>query len=40
VFVTPANPGSSVGLSQAHDRHELDSAIEEAASFDRKIVIE
>jgi D-alanine-D-alanine ligase len=40
VFVKPANLGSSVGISKAHDRHELDSAIEEAARFDRKIVIE
>jgi len=29
-----------VGISKARDRHELDSAIEEAARFDRKIVIE
>jgi D-alanine-D-alanine ligase len=40
VFVKPANLGSSVGISKAHDRHELGSAIEEAARFDRKIVIE
>ena len=40
VFVKPANLGSSVGISKAHDRKELGSAIEEAASFDRKIVIE
>jgi D-alanine-D-alanine ligase len=40
VFVKPANLGSSLGISKAHDRHELDSAIEEAARFDRKIVIE
>src|ERR1700752_3117638 len=40
VFVKPANLGSSVGISKAHERKELGPAIEEAAKFDRKIVIE
>ena len=40
VFVKPANLGSSVGISKAHDRKELGPAIEEAAKYDRKIVIE
>jgi len=40
VFVKPANLGSSVGISKAHNRKELSPAIEEAAKFDRKIVIE
>jgi len=40
LFVKPANLGSSVGISKAHDRKELGPAIEEAAKFDRKIVIE
>src|SRR5271155_3581564 len=40
VFVKPANLGSSVGISKAHDHKELGPAIEEAAKFDRKIVIE
>ena len=40
VFVKPANLGSSVGISKAHDGKELGPAIEEAAKFDRKIVIE
>ena len=40
VFVKPANLGSSVGISKAHDRKELGPAIEEATKFDRKIVIE
>jgi D-alanine-D-alanine ligase len=40
VFVKPANLGSSVGISKAHDRKELGRAIAEAAKFDRKIVIE
>jgi D-alanine-D-alanine ligase len=40
VFVKPANLGSSVGISKAHNRKELGPAIAEAARFDRKIVIE
>jgi D-alanine-D-alanine ligase len=40
VFVKPANLGSSVGISKAHNRKELGPAIAEAAKFDRKIVIE
>src|SRR3989449_5984124 len=40
VFVKPANLGSSVGISKAHDREELGPAIAEAEKFDRKIVIE
>jgi D-alanine-D-alanine ligase len=40
VFVKPANLGSSVGISKAHDRKELGPAIELAAGYDRKIVIE
>ena len=40
VFVKPANLGSSVGISKARDRKELGPAIEDAAKFDRKIVIE
>jgi len=40
VFVKPANLGSSVGISKAHDRKELGPALDEAAKFDRKIVIE
>jgi D-alanine-D-alanine ligase len=40
VFVKPANMGSSVGISKVHDRSELAAAMNEAALFDRKIVIE
>lgn len=40
VFVKPANLGSSVGISKAHNRKELAPAIDEAAKFDRKMVIE
>lgn len=39
-FVKPANLGSSVGISKAHSREELQEALETAAIFDRKIVIE
>ena len=40
LFVKPANLGSSVGISKAHDRKELGPAIDLAASYDRKIVVE
>ena len=40
LFVKPANLGSSVGISKARDRRELAPAIELAAGYDRKIVIE
>ena len=40
MFVKPANLGSSVGISKAHDRSELGPAIDLAAYYDRKIVIE
>jgi D-alanine-D-alanine ligase len=40
VFVKPANLGSSVGISKAHNKKELTPALEEAARYDRKIVIE
>jgi D-alanine-D-alanine ligase len=40
VFVKPANLGSSVGISKVRGREELRPAMEEAARFDRKIVIE
>ena len=40
LFVKPANLGSSVGISKAHDRKELGPALNLAANFDRKIVVE
>ncbi len=40
VFVKPANLGSSVGISKARNAAELDAAIELAARYDRKIVVE
>lgn len=39
-FVKPANLGSSVGISKAHHREELLEALNIAAIFDRKIVVE
>ncbi len=40
VFVKPANLGSSVGISKARDRGELETALKLAAEFDRKILVE
>jgi D-alanine-D-alanine ligase len=40
VFVKPANLGSSVGISKAHDRSELGPALDLAAKYDRKLVVE
>ncbi|HXQ69247.1 MAG TPA: D-alanine--D-alanine ligase family protein [Pyrinomonadaceae bacterium] len=39
-FVKPANLGSSVGVSRAIDRKSLSDAIELAAEYDRKIIVE
>jgi D-alanine-D-alanine ligase len=40
VFVKPVNLGSSVGMTKAHDRDELGPALELAASYDRKVIVE
>ncbi len=40
LFVKPANLGSSVGISKVHDRGEFAAAMNAAARYDRKIVIE
>ena len=40
VFVKPANLGSSVGISKVHDRKELAPALDLAAKYDRKIIVE
>jgi D-alanine-D-alanine ligase len=40
VFVKPANLGSSVGISKAHDRKELGPALTLAGKYDRKMVVE
>jgi len=40
LFVKPANLGSSVGISKVHARTELAAALDLAASFDRKLIVE
>ncbi len=40
VFVKPANLGSSVGISKVRERSQLKSALELAAAYDRKIIVE
>jgi D-alanine-D-alanine ligase len=40
VFVKPANLGSSVGISKVHNRKELGPALNLAAKYDRKLVVE
>ncbi|HTX75814.1 MAG TPA: D-alanine--D-alanine ligase family protein [Terracidiphilus sp.] len=40
VFVKPANLGSSVGITKAHNRKELGPALDEAAKYDRKLIVE
>src|SRR5215471_2228546 len=40
VFVKPANLGSSVGITKAHAAEELPRALQTAAEYDRKIVVE
>ncbi len=39
-FVKPANLGSSVGISKANGRAELEAALDSAASYDRRIIVE
>jgi D-alanine-D-alanine ligase len=39
-FVKPVNLGSSVGINKAHDRSELEHAMNIAAAYDRKVIIE
>lgn len=39
-FVKPANLGSSVGVSRATDKKSLAAAIDLAAQYDRKIIVE
>jgi D-alanine-D-alanine ligase len=39
-FIKPANLGSSVGITKVHNYVELDAALAEAASFDRKLLAE
>jgi D-alanine-D-alanine ligase len=40
LFVKPANLGSSVGISKVHNRRELAAAIDLAAGYDRKVIVE
>lgn len=40
VIVKPANSGSSVGISPAHNREELGDAIDNAAQFTTRIIVE
>ena len=40
VFVKPANLGSSVGVNKATNQQELQNAIDDAAKYDLKIVVE
>ena len=40
VFVKPAGTGSSVGVSKAQDRNQLREALEYAAQFDAKVLVE
>ena len=40
MFVKPANLGSSVGISKAHDQAGLEKALALAAEYDRKIIVE
>lgn len=40
MFVKPANAGSSVGITKAHDFEELKKAVDLALEHDRKVIIE
>ncbi len=40
LFVKPANLGSSVGITKVHNRAELAPAIDLAATYDRRIMVE
>ncbi|QHU99703.1 D-alanine--D-alanine ligase family protein [Synechocystis sp. CACIAM 05] len=39
-FVKPANLGSSVGIAKVRNRSELEAALDNAASYDRRIIVE
>ena len=39
-FVKPANLGSSVGISKVHTPEELDPAMDLAAAYDRRLIVE
>ncbi len=39
-FVKPSNAGSSLGISKAHNEKELETALNDAVRYDRRIVVE
>jgi D-alanine-D-alanine ligase len=39
-FIKPANLGSSVGIAKVRSRSELEAALDNAATYDRRIIIE
>lgn len=39
-FVKPANLGSSVGIAKVRSRDDLEAALDNAASYDRRIIVE
>ncbi|HEY9907789.1 MAG TPA: D-alanine--D-alanine ligase family protein [Thermosynechococcaceae cyanobacterium] len=39
-FVKPANLGSSVGISKVRNRAQLEAALDSAASYDRRLIVE
>ncbi|HEY9737220.1 MAG TPA: D-alanine--D-alanine ligase family protein [Trichocoleus sp.] len=39
-FVKPANLGSSVGIAKVSSRSELEAALDNAASYDRRLIVE
>lgn len=40
VFIKPANMGSSVGITKAFNKDELERGLKEACKYDRKVIIE
>lgn len=40
MFVKPANLGSSVGIAKVKSRSELETALDQAAGYDRRIIVE
>lgn len=39
-FVKPTNGGSSIGVSKVYNRHQLEQALQLAARYDQKIIVE
>jgi D-alanine-D-alanine ligase len=39
-FVKPANLGSSVGIAKVRSRSELEKALDQAANYDRRVIVE